>query len=208
MNPNERMNNDSAWMLTDWRRELPAMTSRLVALREPTSDDLGPLFDLLSIADAVRFGINQPVTEEAVRAFIGRARHERSAGISFTYLITLGATRAIVGLAQVRQLDPSFETATWEMTLAPSARGTGVFLDAARLLGSFAFGSVGTHRLESRVVLQNGRANGALNKLGAVQEGILRSSARQSGAYHDQVLWSMLEDDWNDHWVPTASRVH
>jgi RimJ/RimL family protein N-acetyltransferase len=184
------------------------MTSRLVALREPTSDDLGPLFDLLSIADAVRFGINQPVTEEAVRAFIGRARHERSAGISFTYLITLGATRAIVGLAQVRQLDPSFETATWEMTLAPSARGTGVFLDAARLLGSFAFGSVGTHRLESRVVLQNGRANGALNKLGAVQEGILRSSARQSGAYHDQVLWSMLEDDWNDHWVPTASRVH
>ena len=94
------------------------------------------------------------------------------------------------------------------MTLAPSARGTGVFLDAARLLGSFAFGSVGTHRLESRVVLQNGRANGALNKLGAVQEGILRRSLRRSGTYHDQVLWSMLEDDWSDHWVMTAARVH
>jgi RimJ/RimL family protein N-acetyltransferase len=202
------MNNDSAWMSTDWRRELPVMTSRLVDLREPTADDLGPLVDLLSIADAVRFGINEPVTEEAVRALIGRAHHERSAGMSFTYVITLGATRAIVGLAQVRQLDPSFEAAEWEMTLAPSARGTGVFLDAARLLGSFAFGSVGTHRLESRVVLQNGRANGALNKLGAVQEGILRRSVRRSGAYHDQVLWSMLEDDWSDHWVTTASRVH
>ena len=103
---------------------------------------------------------------------------------------------------------PSFEAAEWEMTLAPSARGTGVFLDAARLLGSFAFGSVGTHRLESRVALQNGRANGALNKLGAVQEGILRRSVRRCGAYHDQVLWSMLEDDWSDHWVTTASRVH
>jgi len=184
------------------------MTSRLVDLREPTADDLGPLVDLLSIADAVRFCINEPVTEEAVRAFIGRAHHERSAGMSFTYVITLAATRAIVGLAQVRQLDPSFEAAAWEMTLAPSARGTGVFLDAARLLGSFAFGSVGTHRLESRVVLQNGRANGALNKLGAVQEGILRRSVRCRGAYHDQVLWSMLEDDWSDHWVTTASRVH
>jgi RimJ/RimL family protein N-acetyltransferase len=202
------MSIDSALMLTDWRKELPTMASRLVALRESTANDVGPLVDLLSIADAVRFGVDEPVTEEAVRAFIERAHHERCAGLSFTYVITLGATHAIVGLAQVRQLDPSFEAAEWEMTLAPSARGTGVFLDAARLLGSFAFGSVGTHRLESRVVLENGRANGALTKLGAVQEGILRRSVRRSGAYHDQVLWSVLEDDWSDHWVTTASRVH
>jgi len=47
-----------------------------------------------------------------------------------------------------------------------------------------------------------------LNKLGAVQEGILRRAVRRGGAYHDQVLWSMLEDDWSDHWVMTASRVH
>jgi RimJ/RimL family protein N-acetyltransferase len=184
------------------------MSSRLVALREPTAVDLGPLVDLLWLTDADRFGINEPVTEEAVRALIGRAHHERSAGISFTYVIALAATRTIVGLAQVRRLDVSFEAAEWEMTLMPSARGTGVFLDAARLLGSFAFGSVGAHRLESRVLLQNGRANGALNKLGAVQEGILRRSLRRGGAYHDQVLWSMLEDDWSDHWVTTASRVH
>jgi N-acetyltransferase len=184
------------------------MTNRLVALREPTAGDVRPLVDLLSTADAVSFGINEAVTEAALRTFIERAHHERCAGLSFTYVITLGATHAIIGLAQVRQLDPSFEAAEWEMTLAPSARGTGVFLDAARLLGSFAFGSVGTHRLESRVALQNGRANGALNKLGAVQEGILRRSVRRCGAYHDQVLWSMLEDDWSDHWVTTASRVH
>src|SRR5579864_2464299 len=194
------MSKQTALMLTDWRRGLPTMTNRLVALREPTADDIGPLVDLLSNADAVTFGINEAMTEAALRTFIERAHHERSAGLSFTYVITLGATHAIIGLAQVRQLDPSFEAAEWEMTLAPSARGTGAFLDAVRLLGSFAFGSVGTHRLESRVALQNGRANGALNKLGAVQEGILRRSVRRCGAYDDQVLWSMLEDDWSDHW--------
>ena len=202
------MSKQTALMLTDWRKGLPTMTNRLVALREPTADDIGPLVDLLSNADAVSFGINEAVTEAALRTFIERAHHERGAGLSFTYVITLGATQAIIGLAQVRQLDPSFEAAEWEMTLAPSARGTGAFLDAVRLLGSFAFGSVGTHRLESRVALQNGRANGALNKLGAVQEGILRRSVRRCGAYDDQVLWSMLEADWSDHWVTTASRVH
>src|SRR6266851_398261 len=99
------MNNDSVWVLSAWGRALLAMKRRLVGLCEPTACNLGPLLNLLSITDAVRFGINEPVTEEAVRAFIGRAHHERSAGMSFTYVITLCATRAIVGLAQVRQLD-------------------------------------------------------------------------------------------------------
>jgi RimJ/RimL family protein N-acetyltransferase len=88
-------------------------------------------------------------------------------------------------------------------------RGSSVFIEAARLVGSFTFGSVGTHRLEARVLLRNGRANGALRKLGAVQEGILRRSVRQSGGdYLDQVLWSLLKEDWGDHWVAVGPRVH
>jgi len=118
------------------------------------------------------------------------------------------ATRAVIGLIQVRQLDPTFEAAEWECTIAPSSRSSGVFLEAARLVGSFAFGTVGTHRLEARVLLRNGRANGALRKLGAVQEGVLRRSLRLGGEYLDQVLWSMLKEDWGDHWVSTSPRVH
>jgi RimJ/RimL family protein N-acetyltransferase len=83
-----------------------------------------------------------------------------------------------------------------------------VFLDAARLVGSFAFGTVGVHRLEARVSLANGRANGALRKLGAVQEGVLRRSLYRAGEYVDQALWSLLEQDWAEHWVSTAPRVH
>ena len=109
---------------------------------------------------------------------------------------------------QVRQLDPASKRAEWECTLAPSSRGSGIFLEAARLVGSFAFGTLGAHRLEARVLLQNGRANGALRKLGAVQEGVLRRSVRRGGEYVDQVLWSMLKEDWGDHWVSTAPRVH
>ena len=57
-------------------------------------------------------------------------------------------------------------------------------------------------------MLQNGRANGALRKLGAVQEGVLRRSVRRGSEYCDQVLWSLLKEDWGDHWVSTAPRVH
>ena len=194
--------------VSNWRTELPTLTARYVTLREPTSHDLGPLVDLLSLADATRFGIDEPITELAVQQFIDRVARDRAAGLSFTYAITLTTTRAIVGLVQVRQLDPTFEAAEWECTIVPSSRGSGVFLEAARLAGSFAFGSVGSHRLEARVVLQNGRGNGAMRKLGAMQEGVLRRSARRNGEYVDQVLWSMLKEDWGEHWVSTAPRVH
>ncbi|HXI28887.1 MAG TPA: GNAT family N-acetyltransferase [Vicinamibacterales bacterium] len=195
-------------MTSDWRAELPTLTGRSVTLREVAPQDLGPLVDLLSVHDATRFGIDSPISDVAVQELIDRAAVARLAGKSFTYAVVANPSRTLIGLAQVRQLDPAFEAAEWELTIAPSSRGTGVFLDAARLLGSFTFGAVGTHRLEARVLLQNGRANGALRKLGAVQEGILRRSLRRAGEYFDQVLWSLLKEDWGDHWVSIAPRVH
>ena len=42
----------------------------------------------------------------------------------------------------------------------------------------------------------NGRGNGALLKVGAVQEGLLRKSFQRDGRYLDQVLYSIVEDDW------------
>jgi RimJ/RimL family protein N-acetyltransferase len=194
--------------VSSWHDELPSLTGRVVLLREPVSGDLGPLVDLLSLADAMPFGLDEPVSELGVQELIEQFAGERATGASFSYVITLAAARTIVGLVQVRQLDPSFEAAEWEWTVAPSSRGSGVFLEAARLVGSFTFGTVGAHRLESRVLLRNGRANGALRKLGAVQEGVLRRSVRRGGEYVDQVLWSLLKEDWGAHWVSTAPRVH
>jgi [ribosomal protein S5]-alanine N-acetyltransferase len=192
----------------NWRTELPVLTARLVTLREPVAQDLGPLVDLLSVADAARFGIDETDMEVAVQQLIERAARDRAIGQAFTYVITTGPARPPVGLIQVRQLDPGFEVAEWECTVAPSARGTGIFVEAVRLVGSFAFGSVGARRLETRVLLQNGRGNTALRKLGAVQEGILRRSIRRKGEYFDQVLWSLLKEDWGQHWISTGPRVH
>src|ERR1700694_5601529 len=41
----------------NWRAQLPILSARQVTLREATASDLRPLIDLLSIADASRFGI-------------------------------------------------------------------------------------------------------------------------------------------------------
>jgi RimJ/RimL family protein N-acetyltransferase len=191
-----------------WQAELPSLAGRFVMLRELAPQDLGPLVDLLSLVDATRFGLDEPITELSAQRLIERAPDDRAAGVAFTYAITRAGSRAFAGAIQVHQLDPGFETAEWECTIAPSARGQSVFLEAARLVGSFTFRTLATHRLEARVPVQNGRANGAMRKLGAAQEGVLRRSLRRGGEYVDQVLWSILKEDWGEHWMSTAPRVH
>jgi RimJ/RimL family protein N-acetyltransferase len=199
---------DPSVIPSTWRQELPVLTGRTVTLHEPACQDVAAVLDLLLAPDATRFGVDDPPSDVVAQEFVERIARDRAAGLAFTFAITLTASRAVVGLVQVRQLDPTFEGAEWECVIAPRSRGTGVFIEAARLVGSFAFGTVGVHRLEARVLLQHGRANGALRKLGAVQEGVLRRSVRRAGEYFDQVLWSLLKEDWGDHWVSTAPRVH
>lgn len=202
------MKDRSVLIASPWRAELPVLTGQRVTVREPVTQDLRPLVLLLAAPDAARFGLDTPVGDYAVQQLIERAACDRVSGRGFTYTITTNPDQTVVGLIQVRQLDPTFEAAEWECTIAADARGTGVFVETARLVGTLAFGTIGTHRLEARVPLQHGRANGALRKLGAVQEGVLRRSARRGQEYIDQVLWSMLKEDWGDNWLMPASRVH
>ena len=61
---------------------------------------------------------------------------------------------------------------------------------------TFAFDDVGVHRLEARAAVRNGRGNGALRKVGAIQEGVLRKAFLKNGEYLDQVLWTILDEDW------------
>ena len=101
-----------------------------------------------------------------------------------------------VGLFQVRQLDPTFGTAEWGFAIGSAFWGSGLFQAGAELVIEFAFDVIGVHRLEARAAVQNGRGNGALRKIGAVQEGILRKSFLRGGKYLDQALWAILSEDW------------
>jgi RimJ/RimL family protein N-acetyltransferase len=63
---------------------------------------------------------------------------------------------------------------------------------------AFTFDTIGVIRLEARACVTNGRGNGALQKLGATRDGLLRRSFLRDGEYHDQVLWSVIASDWRE----------
>jgi len=113
-----------------------------------------------------------------------------------------------VGIFQVRQLDPGFSTAEWGFAIGSPFWGTGVFVDGAKMVIDFTFEVIGSHRLEARAAVANGRGNGALRKMGASQEGVLRKSFLRDGEYLDQTLWTIVEDDWRRNRTPGTPRVH
>lgn len=166
------------------------------ALREPCVEDAIDLFQAMTQADVTRFISPPPSTIEGFERFIAWAHHERAAGTNVCLAILGPGTDCAVGLIQVRALDGGFRVAEWGFALAPEFWGTGLFMNSAHLALEFAFDVLGVHRLEARAAVRNGRGNAALRKLGAVQEGVLRQAFYRTGEYMDQVLWSLLADDW------------
>ena len=193
----------------DWRSGLPTLTGSLVTLRELRASDARSLFVALTTDDVTRFISPPPTTVEGFEKFIAWTHRERAAGQYVCFAIVPRGSDTAIGLFQVRSLEPDFGTAEWGFAVASEFWGTGVFGDGARLTIGFVFERLGTHRLEARASLANGRGNAALRKVGASREGILRKSFLRHGEYHDQALWTMLADEWRDALQTSGSpRIH
>ena len=104
----------------------------------------------------------------------------RRATTSCYGVVPEGMTTA-VGLFQLRALEPGFGSCEWGFALGSQFWGTGLFVDGARAVLDFGVDVLGAQRFEARAAVANGRGNGALRKIGAVQEGILRRSFLRDG---------------------------
>jgi N-acetyltransferase len=193
-----------AFVASDWRTALPVLHAGAVTLREPRLSDAATLLEMLTTDEVSRFISPPPTTVEGFERFIMWTHRERTAGRYVCFGVVPDGFDAAIGIIQVRQLGTSFDVAEWGFAIGSPFWGTGAFVAAARAVLAFTFGVIGTHRLEARSAVENGRGNGALQKLGASREGILRSSFLRREAYHDQVLWSIVSEDWWE-WMSASS---
>jgi ribosomal-protein-alanine N-acetyltransferase len=193
---------------TDWRKGLPELTGGKVKLRDLRLSDAPSLLAMLATEEVARFISPPPTTVEGFERFIAWSHRERAAGNYVCFAVVPAGLETAVGLFQVRQLEPGWGTAEWGFAIGAPYWGTGVFVDAARLVVDFTFDVLAVHRLEARAAVQNGRGNGALRKLGAVQEGVLRRSFLRHGEYLDQVLWTILDEDWRRAKAVWGETVH
>ena len=179
-----------------WRTALPVLANDDLTLRELRASDAPMLVAMLATEEVGRFISQPPTTVEGFEQCIAWTHRERAAGRQFCYGVVPQGMDEAIGFFLIRQMEPDFATAEWRFALGSPYWGTGVFVDAARLVMDFAFGTVGVHRIEARTPVKNGRGNGALRKIGSAQEGVLRRSFQSHGEYLDQVLWAVVDTEW------------
>ena len=181
---------------SDWQDGLPTLRGGQVVLRELRASDAASLCALLTTEEVSRFISPPPTTVEGFERFIAWTHRQRAAGTFVCFAVTVAGFDTAVGIFQVRSSEPGFGIAEWGFAIGSEFWGTGVFQEGAAMVLDFAFDTIGVNRLEARAAVRNGRGNGALQKLGAVQECRLRKSFHKNGEYLDQVLYAMLDTDW------------
>jgi ribosomal-protein-alanine N-acetyltransferase len=195
---------------SDWQRMLPVLHGAGFHLRELRRSDAASLFAMLTTEEVARFITPPPTSVEGFERFIDYTHRCRSEGQFACFAVVPQGMDTAIGIFQLRSLDGEFSTAEWGFALGSPFWGTGLFARSADLVMAFAFDAIGIHRLEARAMAANGRGNGALRKVGAQREAVLRQSMAKGGRLHDEHLWAIVETDWrqaNGLWQPTDDRV-
>jgi ribosomal-protein-alanine N-acetyltransferase len=191
-----------------WRAGLPVFTGLRLTLRELRVTDAPSLLALLTTEEVARFISPPPTTLAEFEGFIEWAQRRRQAGTYACFAVVPEGSDTAVGIFQLRALTEDFSTAEWGFALGSPYWGQGLFLEGALQVLRFAFETVGVRRLEARACVENARGNGALRKVGAVLEGVLRQAFSKNGRHHDQNLWTILKHHWWSTAKATGGAVH
>jgi N-acetyltransferase len=139
-------------------------------------------------------------SRETIAAYIATALNAQQQGLALPFVIIQKSTGLIVGSTRFFHIERDHRRVeigyTW---LAASAQRTGINTEAKLLLMTHAFENLRCIRVEFVTDVLNEQSRTAILRLGAKQEGILRSHMiMPSGRYRDSVMFSITEAEWPD----------
>ncbi|MFK0168244.1 GNAT family N-acetyltransferase [Streptomyces sp. NPDC090306] len=176
----------------------PVLTGEKTVLRPFTADDADAVAEILRDPEVIRFTFpaDGSLTPERLRAWYGSrsARDDR-----LDLAVTDRSTGELLGEVVLYEWVPEARACTFRTLLGPRGRGRGTGTEAIRLLLEYAFGELGLHRVQLEAWSDNSRALHVYRKVGFVVEGVRRQTRMRDGAWADEVLMAVLEDEWAGH---------
>ncbi|MBN9392008.1 MAG: GNAT family N-acetyltransferase [Chloroflexi bacterium] len=166
-----------------------------IVLRAPRPTDLQERLNYHKYPEIYRmYGVSlqqeEPVTPEAALEWYRWISRE-----SLRWIIE--ADGKLAGVAGLHSLNKEDRRARFAIGLNhPDLLGRGIGTTATRLVLRHAFEEMGLHRVDLRVLAYNKRAIASYRKCGFVQEGVERDSALVNGKWEDDLMMSILEDEY------------
>ncbi len=174
------------------------LAGRVIRLEPLSPAHVEDLLIAAQTAEIWRYTLDEPRTLDAMRDYIERAIDEREAGTALPFAVRHLATGRAIGstrYAAISGANRGVEIGwTW---YAPEFWRTSVNTEAKYLLLRHAFETLGCIRVELKTDARNTRSRAAIARLGAVEEGALRSKVIMRDGYRrDSVYFSILDHEW------------
>lgn len=175
------------------------LTGRIIQL-EPLSED--------HVRDLVAVGRDEKIwrymlygniqTHDQMLAWVQDMLRFQAAGTDLPFAVIILKNAKAIGATRYLNIEPHHRQleigGTW---YGLDYQGTGVNSEAKYLLLKHAFEALGCIRVQLKTDARNLRSQRAIERLGAVKEGVLRQHMiTPEGVFRDSVYYSILDGEW------------
>nr|WP_200985105.1 GNAT family protein [Rhizobium rhizogenes]QCL09173.1 acetyltransferase domain protein [Rhizobium rhizogenes]QCL09809.1 acetyltransferase domain protein [Rhizobium rhizogenes] len=180
-----------------WSEEIPVLTNGKLSLRPVNTDDVDPFLAIALDPEIWRYFISEISNRSDMETFVEDAIRDRKNGLrhAFSVETTDGRLIGSTALGNFSPRDGRIEIGwTW---MGQAYQGTGANAAVKFLLMQYTFEKMNIARLEFKTDVLNSKARRALTKIGAQEEGVLRShTLMPGGRRRDTIYYSILRDEW------------
>jgi len=170
-----------------------------ITLRPFRSEDADPLWDSLHNELMNKLtGTHETFTREMIDNYIDRqikADDDERA----SFIIAVGDDLRTVGEVVINDIEHANHSANIRISLfSEDDLNKGYGSEAMYLMVDYGFKILNLHRISLGVYAFNPRAIHVYEKIGFKQEGVLRDSLYWKGEYIDEIIMSILADEWQN----------
>lgn len=174
------------------------LENEFALLRPMEKTDFKELSKISYDYDIWKFTVSRCMNDEELNNYINAAMKERAKKSRYSFVIIDKISNLVAGsssFGNISNKDKRLEIG-WSW-LGKNFRGTGLNKSIKYLMLKYAFEHLGFERVEFKTDVLNERSRKALRKIGATEEGILRShTLMQDGRRRDTIYYSILKMEW------------
>ncbi len=177
--------------------KFPQLETESLILREIKVSDTEAIFNFFSDKDVLRYYDAEPFTNiERARRLINNWNDRFLTRKGIRWGITKKNDNIIIGTCGYRFWGKPLFCTEIGYELTKTYWRQGIMSEALKAVIEFAFESTELNRIEATVMLENTPSMALLEKLGFIEEGVLREFGFWKGEFHNLKILSLLKRDY------------
>ncbi|HFJ9380077.1 TPA: GNAT family N-acetyltransferase [Bacillus paranthracis] len=170
-------------------------------LRLMDSNDVETLFSIVEGNREIwAYLISKMDSMQDMQQYVQKAIQGYGKGTQISFVVVDQQTNKIVGSTRLYNISVEDKTVELGQTwYHPSVQRTSINTECKYMLLQYAFEKLHMLRVQIKTDARNEKAQRAIERLGAVKEGVLRNERKLSNGYvRDAVVYSIISSEWPD----------